>query len=69
MPYCKDYFLSWVPDCIKCCKQNRREKAFEKARDKLEKEMNIIELIKKQRYFARAIKHLLSQNFRLELKE
>lgn len=45
-PYFKDYFLSWVPSFILCCKQSRREKAFAKARDKLEKEMNIIELIK-----------------------
>ena len=51
-PNFKDYFLSCVPSCLLCCKQSRREKAFTKARDKLEKEMNIIELIKSQRYFA-----------------
>ena len=47
LPYFKDYFLSWVPDRIQCCKLSRREVALNLARDRLEKEMNIIELIKK----------------------
>lgn len=46
LPYFKDYFMSWVPSCCNCCKLSRRERAFEKARDRLEKEMNIIELVK-----------------------
>ena len=39
------------------------------ARDRLEKEMNIIELIKSQRYFARALKSLIPREKRLQLRE
>ena len=69
MPYFKDYFLSWVPDRIQCCKLSRREVALNMARDRLEKEMNIIELIKSQRYFARALKSLIPREKRLQLRE
>ena len=47
LPYFKDYFMSWVPDCCqRCCRPTRRERAFEIARERLEKELNIIELVK-----------------------
>ena len=68
-PYFKDYVLSWVPSCMLCCKLSRREKAFAKARDRLEKEMNIIELVKSRRYFAKALKTLLPKSKRIELRE
>ena len=47
LPYFKDYFMSWVPACCqRCCQPTRRERAFEIARERLEKEMNIIEMVK-----------------------
>ena len=46
MPQCTDYLMSWIPDrCKSCCRQNRKDKSFQMARDRLEKEMNFIELI------------------------
>ena len=48
---------------------NRRERAFDKAREKLEKELNVIELIKSRRYFARALKMLVPPETRLRLRE
>ena len=48
---------------------SRREKAFDKAREKLEKELNIIELIKARRYFAKALKTLVPPETRLRLRE
>ena len=45
-PYFKDYFMAWLPECMICCKLNREERAFEKAREKLEQELNMLELLK-----------------------
>ena len=68
-PYCKEYLISWV-SCIPCCNcVNRRERAFARARDKLEKEMCIMEYIKKQRYVTKALKKLIPPMERLALKE
>ena len=39
------------------------------AREKLEKEINIIEIIKQQRYFAKAINELIVPSKRIDLKE
>ena len=64
---------SLVPDCCKkskChCKQSRNEKAMEIARNKLDKEINIIEIVKSWRYFERALKFLLPEKKRLDFKE
>ena len=39
------------------------------ARNKLNKEINIIEIVKSWRYFERALHHLLPEKKRLDLKE
>ena len=52
-----------------CCKLNREERAFEKAREKLEKELNMIELLKSLRYHHLALKKLLPADVRFSLKE
>ena len=65
----KDFLRSWTPKCFLCCKLGRREKAFAKARDKLESELNVIELIKSRRYFAKALKTLIPADQRLKLRE
>ena len=51
-----------------CCKLNREERAFEKAREKLEKELNMLELLKSLRYHDLALKKLLSADIRFSLK-
>ena len=61
--------MTWVPTRFVCCKMNRQEKAFDKAREKLEKELNVIELIKSRRYFAKALKMLVPPETRLRLRE
>ena len=58
-----------LPSQFVCCKMNRQEKAFSKAREKLEKELNVIELIKSRRYFAKALKMLVPPETRLRLRE
>ena len=55
--------------CSRIMKSNRRERAFENARDALEKEINIIEIIKSRRYFNGALKQLLSKKQRMKIKE
>ena len=68
-PYCKDYVMSWI-GCISCCnRKNRNERAFEKAREQLEKEMDIIEFIKQRRYLSKALSKLLPKKDRLALEE
>ena len=39
------------------------------AREKLDKEINIIEMVKSWRYFEQAIKYLLPEKQRLDFKE
>ena len=55
--------------CSRIMKSNRRERAFEKARKALEKEINIIEIIKSRRFSNEAIKYLLSKKQRMKIKE
>lgn len=52
-----------------CCKLNRKDRAFEKAREKLEKELNMLELLKSLRYHNLALKKLLSADVRFSLKQ
>ncbi len=68
-PYFLECFRSLIPRSEKCCKLNRREIAMKKARQKLEQEINIIEIVKSWRYFSRAIHHLLPEKKREHFKE
>ena len=69
LPHCGDYAMSWLPTPFVFCKKRGREKAKAMARSNLSIEMNMIELIKQQRYFVAGFKKLLTQEQRLELKE
>ena len=51
------------------CTYSRKEKALQIARAKLFKEVNIIEIVKSWRYYQSAIRHLLDERTRLDLKE
>ena len=66
----KEWIRTHLPKFLvcKCCLPNRLEKGFEKARDHLKNEVNIIEIIKARRYFKKALKYLLSKKIRMKLK-
>lgn len=68
LPSLGDYLLSWVPEICQCCPKNRRKRALEKARARLEAEVNIVEMIKTHRYVALALRHLLPKHVRSTLK-
>ena len=67
-PYFLECFRSFAPKKCHFCKLTRREKALLKARDKLDKEINIIEIVKSWRYYEQAIRYLLPEAQRLDLK-
>ncbi len=50
-PYFRECFKIMVPKSCWFCKQSRREIALKLARDKLDKEINIIEMVKSWRYY------------------
>jgi hypothetical protein len=66
-----EYVLDLIPDkvkCCKCCEKNNHYSAFEVAREKLETETNIIEIVKQLRFFELALASLLSQKSRKAFK-
>ena len=68
----KEYFRERLPTKVrKCgrCKPDRLEMGFEKARERMEKETNIIEQIKTRRYFNTALRTILSKEVRMKLKK
>lgn len=69
MPNFADWFFSFVPARCMCCKRDRRAVALQMAREKLNKEINIIEIVKSWRYFELAIKSLLDERQRIDFKE
>ena len=58
-------FKEYLIDKIICCQRSRKymktrqEKGFEKARDLIKEEVNIVEIIRKMRYFDKALQQLL----------
>ena len=68
-PNCKEWLISLIPTKCICCKKNRREIAMHKAREKLNKEVNIIEIVKSWRYYERCLKYLLPEKTRMDFKE
>ena len=68
-PNCKEWLISLIPTKCICCTKNRREIAMEKAREKLNKEVNIIEIVKSWRYYERCLKYLLPEKTRMDFKE
>ena len=70
----KEYCQSLLPECLlkrlcRCCRQSRKERAFQIAREKMIKEISIIEIIKSRRLFNAALKLLLRREQRLKLKD
>ena len=54
--------------CKKDKMRSRKERAMQMARDKLDKEINIIEIVKSWRYYQKALSQLLSEKERLDCK-
>ena len=68
LPNCTDWLLSFVPKRF-ACQRSRNEIAMKMAREKLDKEINIIEIVKSWRYFESALRFLLPEKKRLDFKE
>lgn len=68
--YCFDTFVS---SCCKKkrgrCRKTQKARLIETARQRLEQEVNIIDIIKSRRYFHMALRHLLPQSKQEELLE
>ena len=59
-----------LPRKLVCCKRNRTEKGIQQAIKNMEKETDIIEMIKLMRFFKLAIRKLMQEKkHRMELKE
>ena len=68
----KEYFRDTLPSRVcfcKSCKPDRLERGFQKARERMQRETNILEIIKSRRYFNAAIRFLLTKKQRMKLKE
>lgn len=69
-PNFTDWFYSCLPKRFtRCCKRDRKSVALQMAREKLFKEINIVEIVKSWRYFDLAIKSLLDERQRIDFKE
>ena len=68
-----EYFLDVVPERIKCkckfCNKSRSLRAVEKARERMEQEINIVHIVKSRRYFQRALRLLLSRRTREQMQK
>ena len=67
----REIFFSYIPRFLrKCCKcqRSREDKILRKGRKRLEREINIVEIIKSRRFFKAAIQKLLSEEQRFNLK-
>ena len=66
----KEYFLEMIPIImtVKCCRRNEKHAAIEKARKALNKEVNIINIIRILRYLKLAMRQVLPKHVRFEAK-
>ena len=58
-----------LPQKMVCCHQSRKQRALKEARASLEKEVDILKLIRSRRFVHLALKHLLDPQLRKEFKE
>ena len=65
----RDYVIDSLPNRLKCCKETRQERAIKKAITQMDREIDIIEMIKSRRFFHLAIRKLLTHKERVDLKE
>ena len=55
-----EYMIDTLPSCLVCCKKSQQQRRIQRARESLEQEMDILELVKTVRFFKMAVKMLLS---------
>ena len=67
MPNCLDILELCLPRRCFCIKRSPQDKAIEKARDYLDKEVNIYKIIRMRRYMMEALKILITKPKRKEL--
>lgn len=64
--------LEWIREKLPClerlCRKSRTQRGIEKARRKLTKEINIVDIVKFQRYYAMAMEYLLETKVRKEFR-
>ena len=63
------YMMDLLPSKCVCCRRNRQERGIIKAMEAMDKEIDIVELIKSRRFMKMAIRKLLSDRVRMELKQ
>ena len=51
-----EYLMDLLPKKIICCNKNRSQRMIEKARQDMEQEINIVEIIKSRRYINEALR-------------
>ena len=68
MPNCDDLLRSCLPSRLFCYKKSRKNRAFNKAREVLSKEVNVYEVIQSRRFISKALKHLLSFEDRRKIR-
>ena len=57
----RDYFTAQLPFLQICCKTDRKKRALDRARHQLQKEINIIEIIRLRRIFQISLSKMLSK--------
>ena len=57
----KGFCIRLLPAKLACCHKRRKQIVMEKAREALEKELDIIHIVRSRRFIKIALKHLLDQ--------
>ena len=65
----KEFLIDSLPKRMICCKKTRRQIGLEQARASLDKEIDIIDMIKSRRFFYMAFQRLLSASEIKQLEE
>ena len=64
----KEFCIKMLPRRVVCCQKNRKQLDMDKALAVLEKEVDIVKLIRSRRFMNIALKHLLGPTLHKELK-
>ena len=54
-----EYFFDLIPSCCLCCRMSRKHQALMKAREMLDKEMDILSIVRSLRFLRKAVSLLL----------
>ena len=64
----KAFIIGLLPRKLVCCRERRKQVVMEQARAALEKELDIVHLVRSRRFIKIALKHLLGRQLRKEFK-